>query len=278
MSITGGGPSRCCSGYRTIKDKCYPCNGSFGIECSNTCPAGYFGNKCEEKCFCDRCDARTGECYNETTSTNNSQKEKDEDRISIPWIATLLGLLGSIGSVAVLFSVLFLKEREKLLRRKARQDEHSGREDETNHELEEDDYASVRVSRMVLDDGACIGSFGLECSKPCPKGYYGLKCQEKCKCDRCNATTGKCFHEESSSRISEGSLALITLGGVFFLTALLTCLYIIREFCKKKLGTCIPDSFIESASEIRMEEILCHKCEQPSNNNCITGIFSETQV
>ncbi|XP_062573867.1 protein draper-like [Saccostrea cucullata] len=51
----------------------------------------------------------------------------------------------------------------------------------------------------------CIGSFGLECSKPCPKGYYGLKCQEKCECDRCNATTGNCFHEKNSSSNVRGT-------------------------------------------------------------------------
>ncbi|XP_062573869.1 uncharacterized protein LOC134235738 isoform X2 [Saccostrea cucullata] len=151
------GHTRCCAGYRTIKDKCHPCNGSFGIECSNTCPEGYFGNQCEDKCFCDRCDARTGECYNETTSINNSQNGKDKERILIPWTGILLGLLGSIGSVAVLFSVLFLKEREKLLRRKAKQDDTEGNE-YTDHELEEDNYASVRESRMVLDEeGACGG-------------------------------------------------------------------------------------------------------------------------
>uniref|UniRef100_K1Q172 Uncharacterized protein n=1 Tax=Magallana gigas TaxID=29159 RepID=K1Q172_MAGGI len=44
----------------------------------------------------------------------------------------------------------------------------------------------TRVNQM------CVGSFGLECKKPCPGGYYGKQCSEECQCDICNATTGEC--------------------------------------------------------------------------------------
>lgn len=39
---------------------------------------------------------------------------------------------------------------------------------------------------------ACIGSFGMECVKPCPSGYHGIQCSEKCLCDECHRTTGAC--------------------------------------------------------------------------------------
>lgn len=39
---------------------------------------------------------------------------------------------------------------------------------------------------------ACIGSFGMECVKPCPSGYHGIQCSEKCQCDECNSITGVC--------------------------------------------------------------------------------------
>ncbi|XP_062573865.1 multiple epidermal growth factor-like domains protein 10 [Saccostrea cucullata] len=45
----------------------------------------------------------------------------------------------------------------------------------------------------------CVGAFGKECNKPCKPGYYGLKCQEKCHCERCNATTGECFYKAKAS-------------------------------------------------------------------------------
>lgn len=30
---------------------------------------------------------------------------------------------------------------------------------------------------------ACNGSFGLNCSSPCPDGYYGLGCRRICNCN-----------------------------------------------------------------------------------------------
>lgn len=45
----------------------------------------------------------------------------------------------------------------------------------------------------------CVGSFGLECVKPCPGGYYGKQCSGKCQCDNCNATTGECSDETTTT-------------------------------------------------------------------------------
>lgn len=32
----------------------------------------------------------------------------------------------------------------------------------------------------------------MECVKPCPSGYHGIQCSEKCQCDECNSITGVC--------------------------------------------------------------------------------------
>lgn len=55
---------------------------------------------------------------------------------------------------------------------------------------------------MLFDDCyllVCIGSIGLECVKPCPVGYYGKQCSEKCRCDNCKATTGECLNETATA-------------------------------------------------------------------------------
>lgn len=38
----------------------------------------------------------------------------------------------------------------------------------------------------------CIGSFGVQCVSPCPVGYYGMQCSEKCQCSDCDSITGEC--------------------------------------------------------------------------------------
>nr|XP_022326765.1 protein draper-like [Crassostrea virginica] len=53
----------------------------------------------------------------------------------------------------------------------------------------------------------CIGSFGLNCSSPCPDGYYGSACRQICNCNetqKCNQTIGCIYKgdhnvEESST-------------------------------------------------------------------------------
>nr|XP_022345781.1 multiple epidermal growth factor-like domains protein 10 isoform X1 [Crassostrea virginica] len=40
----------------------------------------------------------------------------------------------------------------------------------------------------------CVGFFGLECSKPCPEGYHGKKCREKCQCKLCDSYSGECVN------------------------------------------------------------------------------------
>lgn len=53
-------------------------------------------------------------------------------------------------------------------------------------------YISCVIYLIEHSSLACIGSFGIECVKPCPSGYHGIQCSEKCLCDECHRTTGAC--------------------------------------------------------------------------------------
>lgn len=53
-------------------------------------------------------------------------------------------------------------------------------------------YIGCVIYLIEYSSLACIGSFGMECIKPCPSGYHGIQCSEKCLCDECNRTNGAC--------------------------------------------------------------------------------------
>ncbi|XP_065935803.1 uncharacterized protein [Magallana gigas] len=46
---------------------------------------------------------------------------------------------------------------------------------------------------------ACYNSFGPECVRPCPLGFHGIQCSEKCRCDICNASTGECSKKTTTT-------------------------------------------------------------------------------
>eukprot|EP00105_Crassostrea_gigas_P012162 XP_011428063.1 PREDICTED: uncharacterized protein LOC105328754 isoform X2 [Crassostrea gigas] len=52
----------------------------------------------------------------------------------------------------------------------------------------------------------CNNSFGPECVRPCPLGFHGIQCSEKCQCDICNAPTGECSNKTATTENSDISL------------------------------------------------------------------------
>lgn len=56
----------------------------------------------------------------------------------------------------------------------------------------------------------CIGSFGVQCVNPCPVGYYGMQCSEKCQCSDCDSITGEC-----STVLTEASTKTTGIGCCF---------------------------------------------------------------
>ncbi|XP_062603905.1 uncharacterized protein LOC134265700 [Saccostrea cucullata] len=102
------GEYRCCIGFRTIGGKCYPCVGSFGLECSMPCPVGYFGIQCTAKCSCDKCNATSGECYGETTAKETLDKAEDSSS-TLESLPLILG--GVIGGLVLIISCFLLWRR-----------------------------------------------------------------------------------------------------------------------------------------------------------------------
>ncbi|XP_062606050.1 protein draper-like [Saccostrea cucullata] len=94
---------RCCAHYRTIGLRCFPCIGSFGIECMQKCPEGFYGVQCAEVCSCTKCNKTTGDCFNKTmTSTEEPHRNSESQIISI-----LSGVGLVLGAVVIIILFLF---------------------------------------------------------------------------------------------------------------------------------------------------------------------------
>ncbi|XP_056018347.1 uncharacterized protein LOC125667137 isoform X3 [Ostrea edulis] len=150
---------RCCAGFRTLGGKCYPCIGLLGAECSKPCNEGHYGIRCREKCQCNHCNKTTGECFNETTISNDTKLFEDRSRSDI-WIAVLAGSLTSLGSLVILFWILLVKERKNKLLNVTKS---STNHENANVDFEADDYENIRDSHLVLNcGGACGGQKTLD--------------------------------------------------------------------------------------------------------------------
>ncbi|XP_056018493.1 uncharacterized protein LOC125679515 [Ostrea edulis] len=103
---------RCCAGFRILEGKCYPCIGSFGMECSKPCHEGYYGIQCEEKCQCNTCNKTTGECFKETTISNTSTPRiPEQNRSDQQYIIVLVGSAVVVGFIAFLIGMIYMKKR-----------------------------------------------------------------------------------------------------------------------------------------------------------------------
>ncbi|XP_078338329.1 uncharacterized protein LOC111137879 isoform X2 [Crassostrea virginica] len=135
---------RCCTDFRTIRGKCQECVGSFGPECTKPCPEGYYGKRCSEKCQCNLCNGISGECENVTTEALNSSGEASERGVSL---LILFGLCASIGSLAILVMLLYIRERKKETTRDTIQTALNMEENRLGM-CELEDYDNIRESRM----------------------------------------------------------------------------------------------------------------------------------
>ncbi|XP_052714487.1 uncharacterized protein LOC128187878 [Crassostrea angulata] len=75
----------CCKDYEEKNDKCVECYGSWGWNCSGTCPENYYGRKCREECTCDN---ETQICHPvcgclKRLDLNNSNMTNNETNISL---------------------------------------------------------------------------------------------------------------------------------------------------------------------------------------------------
>ncbi|XP_065935772.1 uncharacterized protein [Magallana gigas] len=62
----GNGTRYCCSGFYEVNNECHECEGSYGLNCTDPCPEGWYGPVCMYQCMCsanDTCDPKKG-CIN----------------------------------------------------------------------------------------------------------------------------------------------------------------------------------------------------------------------
>lgn len=62
----GNGTRYCCSGFYEVNNECHECEGSYGLNCTDPCPEGWYGPVCMYQCMCsanDKCDPKKG-CTN----------------------------------------------------------------------------------------------------------------------------------------------------------------------------------------------------------------------
>eukprot|EP00105_Crassostrea_gigas_P007774 XP_011422116.1 PREDICTED: scavenger receptor class F member 2 [Crassostrea gigas] len=43
----------CSADYKMVEGICQPCYGSYGVNCTENCPTGFFGFGCRSKCYCN---------------------------------------------------------------------------------------------------------------------------------------------------------------------------------------------------------------------------------
>ncbi|XP_062582471.1 uncharacterized protein LOC134244226 [Saccostrea cucullata] len=89
--VCGVKPLKCCAGYRRKGEECEDCfPGTFDTNCKSTCPSGFYGIRCSEKCKCSSCDKITGTCQTNYT-------DEDDDWTNV--------ILLSCGTTGVCFAV-----------------------------------------------------------------------------------------------------------------------------------------------------------------------------
>ncbi|XP_062615064.1 multiple epidermal growth factor-like domains protein 10 [Saccostrea cucullata] len=104
------GKKRCCANYRTIGLKCYPCIGSFGIECMQKCPEGFYGVQCAEVCSCTKCNKTTGDCFNKTITSSEEPHSNSESIVR----STIIGVGLLLGAVVIITLLLLYVMNRKL--------------------------------------------------------------------------------------------------------------------------------------------------------------------
>ncbi|XP_062582474.1 uncharacterized protein LOC134244229 [Saccostrea cucullata] len=61
-------PFTCCANYKRNGSQCEECSpGTFGINCKISCPDGFYGRYCKERCNCSLCNKISGYCQNSST-------------------------------------------------------------------------------------------------------------------------------------------------------------------------------------------------------------------
>ncbi|XP_056006309.1 uncharacterized protein LOC130050374 [Ostrea edulis] len=105
-----GEPLQCCRNYRPRGDSCEECwPGTFGINCKEDCPDGFYGRFCIQVCDCSSCDKVSG-CQPNSTQTETTKPENSYNRGVI--IAS--SLIGSLTFIIIVI-IIYRKQRNRIL-------------------------------------------------------------------------------------------------------------------------------------------------------------------
>nr|XP_034304113.1 scavenger receptor class F member 2-like isoform X1 [Crassostrea gigas] len=111
--------SCCVNYYRDVESRlCKPCNGSFGVNCSFSCPKEYFGHGCREKCYCintETCDSKIG-CVARNYSMEPDQKNIS-DSSTINMIVYVILIVGCFLTITILGTVMYFQFIKRDIRR-----------------------------------------------------------------------------------------------------------------------------------------------------------------
>ncbi|XP_062597559.1 uncharacterized protein LOC134258982 [Saccostrea cucullata] len=125
--------------------------------------------------------------------------------------------------------------------------------------------ACSNVTNKIL----CIGGTGHDCLIPCPKGYYGEGCREKCLCEDCDRT-GACADKKTTG-LSLVSLAVLAVGGILFVATCAVCVMMKRRLFLNVNRNYVQESFCPndatSQSYAKVDENVYNECEGHSLGN-----------
>lgn len=101
--------SCCVNYYRDVESRlCKPCIGSFGVNCSFSCPKEYFGHGCQGICNCNNtqtCDPKIG-----CVARNYDQKYiSDNSTINIVYVTSIVGCFLTITILGTILYFQFIK-------------------------------------------------------------------------------------------------------------------------------------------------------------------------
>ncbi|XP_062616571.1 protein draper-like [Saccostrea cucullata] len=111
-------PLICCTNYRRVKNNCEECwPGTFGVNCNRTCPNGFYGRFCLEKCNCSSCHKISGCRQNINSSVNGTDlpKSSQSEELAVTedadWLIVAMFVSGTVGLCFVIGFVAHNKLR-----------------------------------------------------------------------------------------------------------------------------------------------------------------------
>uniref|UniRef100_A0A8W8KK65 Uncharacterized protein n=1 Tax=Magallana gigas TaxID=29159 RepID=A0A8W8KK65_MAGGI len=208
----------CCTDfvYNNTLKQCIAYVGSFGTNCSQSCPHGYYGRRCRKTCSCNiiLCDNVLGcpeAASDEGIMASSLVRYSD---VGHPMTPPEL-VVEQKDVIYVNMTMLQKLDKERFLTTCCGNDEYINihNNDDTIRKICEachglpcrkfphgyygeqcietcscgtelcDDVLGCVTTEDVFSVLACVGRFGVHCNNICPEGHYGIGCNNRCVCE-----------------------------------------------------------------------------------------------